>query len=396
MSKSAHFASAGFLCLALCQVLSFTACQTPRLELAGEEASPLSAYLEILENPALVWAPRGQQDPEELDSDLAQARSEIEALLRHYAPRIWFHPAEPFGPSDPIQFIQTSSLWKRRTLGKDQKVKDRGETLPEELKQLGESYYLRLEDPTFGTGIERNWSRTQLGDPELGIKNPEAYARAPMFWKLGSNPVPRELIRRSPNQQAVLIEYWYHIAYNLASATGWGNHQGDWEGIAMLINLGADEQGRLTHRLVAAFYATHENGLWNCPTQLSWIQAPSSPLLAGRAPASETQIEAHPEAFSALGSHATYPREGEFSFFPKKKDRTGKGWNWDAWHTLRPIALEPYYGFQGRWGKLGLFPFQSGPMIPNVGGKNLPQGYLKNRASRLRGFLNGCRALPKM
>src|SRR5690606_19242351 len=108
---------------------------------------------------------------------------------------------------------------------------------------------------------------------------------------------------------------------------------------------------KLSHYAVAVFYAAQEGGGWKCPDEISWADD------------QDVLNPAHPVAFSAKGTHATYPSAGEHrSKFIT--DVTGHGSYWDGWRSLRPLVLEPYYGYSGAWGDVKLLSFISGPLVP--------------------------------
>lgn len=368
--------------------------------------SPVTPYVQLLQTPAIAWSARTDSsapgaaitDPE-LPNDFRSRRSELEAMLKAYAPRLWFHPADPFAPTDPLDFIKNASLWLKRPWGPSERIAGVGEVRPSELGQANtgiyarrmsrfwraegpmfspagfvkhahasqsdrapsdagtstantddeKRFFLKLEDPTQGSGLKRDWDYTSLGKDDFS-KIPIKPGAVPMFWRLGK--LPAGASSAAPGHERVLIEYWYHVPYSKATKWAVGNHQGDWEGMAFVVDLSLDANGKLSHKLVNAFFAAHEGGRWHCPSEL--------------------QIEdGRIQAFSALGTHATYSREGEYgnTFVT---DKTARGRNWDTWQLLRPMVLEPYYGFAGHWGDRKFLPHTSGPTAPGAGDKWLP------------------------
>jgi hypothetical protein len=271
---------------------------------------------------------------------------EVTRMLKAYAPRIWFHPREADSAMDPLRFVQDASFWIRRHGRGDELIAERGKVKPEEIaavqSQPTARYFLRYEG---SLGRDTASAQRPVVDP-------------PILWKLGVLPPPTGRIARN----VVLLEYWYHMAYS-RGVFGIGDHQGDWEGLSFLVELGFDAKGRLTHRPLAAYYAAHEGGKWHRPEELSWIQDPET----GR----------HPEAFSALGSHATYPSAGKFNTV-LIIDVTDRGKAWDTWKSLRPLNLEPYFGYSGAWGAASFFSFMSGPLVPGPT-KTLPKLSAKER-----------------
>ena len=72
----------------------------------------------------------------------------------------------------------------------------------------------------------------------------------------------------------------------------------------------------------------------------------------------------HPVAFSALGSHATYWRTGDYAIVVKLAGRTAIAVHdhaiacsdcpeWRTWEQLVDVRAAPWYGFGGAWGAAG-------------------------------------------
>lgn len=314
-----------------------SACQQPSpaavSRTAPIEDSQLAPYFDLLKHPEKAWS--GRKDPEhsldftqapQVSPDLAKRRLMLESILQTYAPRIWIHPAESFPPMDPLMFLKNSSLWRKHTWTHNERIAARGQIKSSELAHLSpdisKDYYLKFEAPN----------------------SEQPKAQVPVFWKVDFTSAP-----------FVLIEYWYHLPFSFATRVGIGNHQGDWEGLAALVEI----TPRMSHRLIATYYAAHNGGHWHCRSELEWT--PNS----------------HPEAYSAVGSHATYPSAGEFHS-SVITDYTARGRPWESWKNVRPLALEPYFGFAGSWGDTNLFSFMAGPRVPRTLAKTLPQSLPEN------------------
>jgi hypothetical protein len=334
-------------------------------------ASPLEAYLQMLSHPEKGWSARRSKKQEtdpELSPDDSQVRKELSEMLSAYAPKIWLHSQEPYPPSDPIEFIEHSSLHYRSSSGREKLISPEGKVEPRLLAGLskstsvsrpyqtgfalnGSGYFLRLEDPKQGARAVASASSASALD-------------VPMFWRLSEGAFSKMLTHENERtgRQRVVIEYWYHTPYNYATRVGIGNHQGDWEGVAMLIELefAKEEQGnrpkhRLKHHLIASFFAEHETGTWRCSKELT-----------------RSNGDAHIEAYSAIGTHATYPEPGAHRSLVFT-DHAEKGVAWESWTHLRPLVLEPYYGYPGAWGEPRFFSFMTGPLVPGPGFKSLPR-----------------------
>jgi hypothetical protein len=257
---------------------------------------------------------------------------------------------------DPLEFIRESALYVRSTFGFERLIAKKGDVTPQMLQSLANER--KIQRP-YQSGLFLNGAGYFLRHDdrlENSSQKREASA-APILWRLGEGPFAQSFMSRdesSLRKKRIVIEYWYHVGYNWATRVGIGNHQGDWEGMSELIELDL-KIGHLEHRLLAAFLAEHETGTWVCAESLSYVER-----------------ESHPEAFSATGTHATYATSGDHRS-AILVDETERGWSWDTWHHLRPLALEPYYGYPGAWGEPRYFSFMTGPLVPGPGSKWLPR-----------------------
>lgn len=130
--------------------------------------------------------------------------------------------------------------------------------------------------------------------------------------------------------------YWFFYAYNDFTAD---HHEGDWERVAVRV-VGLRPTGM-------AFF-----GHGNPSCYLPWDQLAFD--------------GAHPVAYSAHGSHASYPVVGRFPVKMIATDTTsGDGRAWPAAGRLRPLDQELWWGYQGAWGQPGATV--SGPAGPNPG-----------------------------
>lgn len=284
-------------------VLAAGPCEVP-------SGHPLAAVVAYLANPGAAV------DPE--------TRSWGDNLAAAYAPRIWWHRKERHTAMEPAEFIQSASLWSTWR-GVTRRIIPAGKVVASDLPKYSANHFLKFE-----------------GNPIPGNSQP------PMFWKLGGGKAARALCTYTATSATILIEYWYHIAYNRVTDIGIGNHEGDWEGGAMLVELNT-EKNVPYRRIRAGYLSAHEGGGWYCPDEFRWTTP--NPL-SGR-----------PVVYSALGSHATYPSVGDHDG-PVLTDRTNLGKAWDSWRNMRPMVLEPYFGFKGRWGDLSVLSFMCGPKIP--------------------------------
>ena len=353
----------------------------------------LTDYVDALKDPRQLWPIRSPQSsrqsrtPTTIQSHKAhnspKKKEQLDQLVQAYAPRIWWHAADPFGPTDSLKFIQNSELWEKPILGRAKMLKARGEINAVELNRTGGSRQYLVN------AAIKKIERLNLSEPVKPAADLSDVA--PIFWKLSTHPVVGELQNRSDGHQRIILEYWYHTDYSHANLPlGIGNHQGDWEGMAVVVDLSLDEQNQLAHYPVALYYAAHEGGQWFCPSEVTWIDESPPEERTGRSLASVARPKRlHPEAFSAVGTHATYPKEGQF-WSGVKTEQTRRDRAWNSWKWVTPLNNEPYLGFEGQWGDTSYLPTMSGPRLPGVSGKSLPKGSPRFEAKSLRKLKARC------
>lgn len=243
------------------------------------------------------------------------------ALAERYAPILRFHPEEKYFPTDPLEFIRKSTLKEVRFwFGPIQ------------------TFSTISTDPALTLSLlSRGTQKQVLVHSEINpmsAPNPEA----PLLWEW----------------KAPWLTYWFHYDQSVVNdlpVFGLADHQGEWEGISLLI----DEKDHVK----LAFYSQHEGGEWFCPNELEWI--------------GDTPSRSRPVVYSALGTHASFSRIGRFVRESLGYDLTAHGKESSSRPALRALRDEPYYGFQGHWGALGWFGFGSGPRVPLDGVKTLPR-----------------------
>jgi hypothetical protein len=104
-------------------------------------------------------------------------------------------------------------------------------------------------------------------------------------------------------------------------------HEGDWERVAVVL-----DGGRATH---VDYYQHH--GAQRCPRR-----------------------EGRPVVYSALGSHASVPRQ-----VAGLDDTLRSGLEWHTWDDLRDVRDAGWFGYGGAWGKLGEVSDGTGPLGPS-------------------------------
>jgi hypothetical protein len=134
------------------------------------------------------------------------------------------------------------------------------------------------------------------------------------------------------------ITYWLFYAYNSKNDD---RHEGDWERISVRFDRAA------------------------APKQVAYYAHSGSPRICAWG-AVKRVGKRHPVIFSALGSHASYPRRGEFSVGSGGgvDDAPGGGARWQTWRSGVRSADQPWYGFGGAWGERGDSSTTTGPAGP--------------------------------
>lgn len=136
------------------------------------------------------------------------------------------------------------------------------------------------------------------------------------------------------------ITYWFFYAFNDGPAVQ--NHEGDWERVSIRLDA--------ANKPITVAYFSHGGAC-----VLSYPSAKKSGT--------------HPIAYAALGTHATYPKTGQFpTEFPGVKDNVIAGGEvWPTYlRTLRNVRSMPWYGYGGGWGNVGELTHTTGPIGPSA------------------------------
>jgi hypothetical protein len=297
---------------------------------------------------------------------LGLSRTEQDELARAYAPTIWLHKTDPYGPNEPSAFITDSSLQWRTRRGKGVTVARRGEieerrlggacvTAPDGCYSFAGYSAAELTRPhhpspdrPFGLGLAFGL----FLDPSPSVYRGQALRDVdlPVFYELR---IQRRL-------RDVRLTYWFFYGYsrpykplgqNAASLV----HEGDWENIDVALNLDL--------KPVAVYYYGHGK-----PQRTPWSTVCKITDEAERCDSSQP---GHPIVFSAKGSHASYPTPGA-----KKvclgpicaTDERNRGWAWEPWTRpglVRSVREQAWYGFGGAWGGAGRIADSTGPLGPS-------------------------------
>lgn len=192
------------------------------------------------------------------------AQDDAQALLKKYAPVLYFHPSELFQPQPVDVLVDNARLRQNRAFWFDSNILA-NVSIPDLFSYQDDSFFLDA------------W----YGDEELSDSNNYSFHRlyyeTTLRPEVGGHPVVTYgRLVRDENSGFTILQYWLFYYYN-----DWFNkHEGDWE----LVQVMLDPQGEPQEVILSQ----HHGG-----TRRVWR---------------DTRIEddTHPVAYVALGSHANY------------------------------------------------------------------------------------------
>lgn len=298
-----------------------------------------------------------------------------EEMARKFTPIVWLHSAERYGPMSPDAFLEASSLrWRKRF--RDGRVAVQGGV---DKARLGVGCDTR-EPSCYQWGAHR---ADQLTRPfhssalrSVGLKSGHGfYLDVDDSLRKGDDGevpgVPMLYETRSVGSE-LRITYWFFYGFSRPYAPFVGgniagklSHEGDWENIDVAI----DAEGR---PLSVAFYGHGD------PHVEAWSDVCKE--IDGRESCSSSE-PGRPVVFSARESHASYAkpvdRKGKATAVCGRHlgirvcshDFRNRGTRWDP--AERPASLldaraQPWYGFGGAWGTVGVARDMTGPLGPSA------------------------------
>lgn len=227
------------------------------------------------------------------------AGSSLEKLIEQFKPVIYLYPHEPYMPVDFRSYLKEARLKSVET------GKDIFSNIPFNADTFGEWLMLHphLNSPSYTLYLPsgKNSDIVESYNPDAKeLENVPLYVRA----------------RRE--EESVYLTYAHMYAYN-ADQPCWnvGGHFADLEHITVHVKFEADGTTAFVHRV---YYSRHNGGVWCKPEDL------------------EFENGQHPVVYSALGSHASYNKEGNHSrFWNFARDRCSKG---TRWFSKRPVLIK--------------------------------------------------------
>jgi hypothetical protein len=261
-------------------------------------------------------------------------------VVTRYAPFVYLAPGEGFTPMSAGSFVGQSSLsWAHDGGCPDHQAAARTQVNASQLGSGG--YQHRIADAlcTDHGAMHRSDELTrprQGGKP--GVPDGEGFfLNFPNELRGGQGTQATVYYEYSPRNH---VTYWFFYPFNDAPApVNLFDHEGDWERISVRLD-GQDNA-------VTVAYFEHA-GYCTRP----WGEA--------------GKHEGHPLAYSARGTHATYPRAGTFPIAGGlATDTTGRGDGWATYGNLADARAEGWYGFGGAWGEVGAGSDSTGPVGPS-------------------------------
>lgn len=330
------------------------ACEGIQTEISGE--SPSSSTEEPGEEP-------GPEGVENLDD-----------LARQFAPVVWVHSKEEYGPASVEAFLADSELTWRIKGAKDDDLAKRGELNP---ARLG----LGCQEPAIGCYqrdrfLATDYTRPHDDDPDRapGLTTKEGFYLDPskqaLVGEIGVEPqVP--IYYEARTGKVTRIAYWFFYGNSFPNKARGGinpaklfDHEGDWENIEVV--LGPSGRPR------AVRYFGHGD-----PVVFRWA---ATCKMVGDREECGSNAPGRPVVYSALYSHASYASAAEtrsrqtrvcaknFLKRPCAHDLRDRGYLWDplaAEGGLRDVRAQPWYGFGGAWGSAGINGDTTGPLGPS-------------------------------
>ena len=292
----------------------------------------------------------------------------VPATVKRYAPRVYIHSADANRPTRPLTvFIERSSL-RFASNFQDEQVANRGDVRAKKLGLAGKPRRYHKEtrnhsqwpdtvrfvatDCTrpYESPCSHRWGRSAELDRDAELWGEDGFFLDPQdsksVWN-GESDLRRvqTFYQYKPRRY---VTYWLFFGYNDGAKGALGNHEGDWERVAVRLHY------RTNTATEVAFY--HHN----CTPDFK--EYPNEVELV---PGTD-----HPVAFAAEGSHGTWPTPGPHdTCVPRVTDQTERSsaeHQWDTWTNIGAAWRQPWFGFGGAWGEIGKTFVSTGPLGPSL------------------------------
>ena len=301
------------------------------------------------------------EEVQELPTEGLPSKEEQARLAGVYAPRVWLHRSDRWGPLDPREFIKGSRLvWKLRR--NSQVVAKGGKVSHARLgSRCGNSCY--QVDGFLARELTRPFEST--GRPR-GLKPGRGFALEPndaaQHGQHGREPDVPMLYEVRRVGAELRINYWLFYGYSrphnpaVAAIGDTASHDGDWENVEVGVDPGDATP-------LAVYFYGH-----GAPKRVPWKDVCK---VGAGVDDCASEEPGHPVVYSALDSHASYEKAGRVVVhgdLGNATDITAAGWRWEAWdkpNGLRRAQDGGWWGFGGAWGRARDIPGTTGPLGPS-------------------------------
>lgn len=262
-------------------------------------------------------------------SAAAPARAAPSAVLA-YAPSVLLYSSDSYRPASADGFLTGSTLrWAHDQSCADHQIAARGNVDTVRLGDGGYQHQTASGWPWCNDQGQqyRSTDFTRPRDGEVGGEGFFLDLDNAQRRGLGtSSPVYYEYVAQR------FVTYWFFYSFNNA-ITSVADHEGDWERISIRLDA-------LDRAITVAYYA--HSGYCTVP----WNAVATH--------------QAHPVAYSATGTHASFPTAGQHGL-----DTTDAGPRWNTWNRLLNVRDQAWYGYGGAWGEVGETVETTGPLGPS-------------------------------
>ena len=329
------------LCLVVALLIGCKS-EVERPSISGPELAAKSNLLTLLSG----------QSPSINDNDADGISDWVEdELAGRFAPVVKLHPGEQYLPADIIRYLpRVRMCFDVNLRSDDQLLKKGGVNLSSLVTQANRGQLSGLSAIKTGFFLEQTDNN---GGDVLDSYRKET-RRGTDMW------VCYVHVRSAPESHSGMydIQYIFFYAYNLHITQGPAEaaHEADLEHITVRV----EGDQKTVHQI---FYVAHD-------TEGRWYARQTSP---GAKNGYSLTGDGRPVVYSARGTHASYPWEGQWVRGSGKPDDITQdgGMVWDCKASLNNVGEKPYpregmqwIQYSGRWGEMGEASWTTGPYGP--------------------------------
>lgn len=263
------------------------------------------------------------------------------SITTTYAPLVYLHSSESYLPMSAETFVSRSSLrWSHDGGCNDHELAASGRVSSGSMANGSYTHQT-------ANAICRHSGTTYRSNNKVRPYSLSSDSNEGMFLDMGdsyrkgtgtTSPVYVDYVAKDH------LTYWFMYGFSdTPSNAGWGDHEGDWERVSILLNS--------SNAPTRVAYFTHDG---YCT--MSWSSAPKSGT--------------HLRVYSAKGSHASYPTSGRHQLKlggvkVPAWDETNAGKAWNTWNNVLSVR-QAWYGYGGGWGSVGTNTHSTGPLGPSA------------------------------